>query len=346
MLGLPIISSPTFEMLGTIDNYISFIWTSRYYSEGDFEITCGADAKAVELLKVGNYVSHKEDTNYGIIESIEANITEAQQFVIVARGRFLPVILARRVVAVQTQLKGLLSESVYTLLNDALINPAIEARRVSNFTHGEYVGTHTVDRQITGTNLLQAISEICMPYGVGFNVYLTDNLGLEFDLFEGVDRSYDQTERPAVIFSDRYENLLTSSLVKDKSSVVTDVLVAGEGEGLERVTTWTATDTKSGLDRYELYYDARSVRSVNGTKMSEYIDTLKQEGLSKVTEYTEAFTGTVDFTKVVYKKDINLGDICTIENNRLGVYINSRLVEVIESIDHTGAYQAIPTFGS
>jgi hypothetical protein len=45
-----------------------------------------------------------------------------------------------------------------------------------------------------------------------------------------------------------------------------------------------------------------------------------------------------------YGTDVNLGDLCTIKSTALGLEIDARLVEVIESIDETGRYSAIPTF--
>ena len=69
------------------------------------------------------------------------------------------------------------------------------------------------------------------------------------------------------------------------------------------------------------------------------------EEASKITSFTAAFTGVVDFRNIEYKKDVFIGDICVIENTKWGIYINSRLVEVIESIDESGQYTITPTFG-
>ena len=122
-------------------------------------------------------------------------------------------------------------------------------------------------------------------------------------------------------------------------------MVAGEGEGLDRKTAWVGDD-KSGLDRYELYKDQRNIRSNDGEiSDDEYTELLKEAGKESVTKYTTAFTGKVYFENIKYKTDINLGDLCVIQNSEWGIYINTRLVEVIESVDETGAYTITPTFG-
>ena len=42
---------------------------------------------------------------------------------------------------------------------------------------------------------------------------------------------------------------------------------------------------------------------------------------------------------------VNVGAIGDVENAGWGVYINTRLVEVIESTSETGVYTITPTFG-
>ena len=53
----------------------------------------------------------------------------------------------------------------------------------------------------------------------------------------------------------------------------------------------------------------------------------------------------MDFTNVKYREDVNVGDIVTIKNTKWGIHINSRLVEVIESVNESGAYSITPSFG-
>ena len=130
------------------------------------------------------------------------------------------------------------------------------------------------------------------------------------------------------------------------SDQITDVLVAGEGEGLERKTLWVNKETKTGLERYEVYMDRRDLSTNNGEiSEADYNMQLKEAGLESITPYIGAFDGTVYFNNNVFRKDVNVGDICVIENKKWGLYMNSRLIEVIESIDETGKYTLNPTFG-
>ena len=255
--------------------------------------------------------------------------------------------MGRRIIAQQTQVTGLLSAGIYSLINDAIISPVISARKIDNFViEQSYEGTEKIDVQFTGDNLLDAISAICEAIELGFNVKYEDGKFV-FWLYKGTDRSYAQSVNPRVIFSDKYDNLLSAQLIEDASYRVTDALVAGEGEGLERRTVWVSnTEEPSGINRFEGYVDSRNIRSADGTVSdADYIKALQQEGVEALTEYTTAFSGEVSFINTVYGRDVFMGDICTVENSKLGKYVNARLVEVIESVDENGMYVILPTFG-
>ena len=95
----------------------------------------------------------------------------------------------------------------------------------------------------------------------------------------------------------------------------------------------------------EVFKDARNATTNNGAiPENVYLQQLRQEGLESITKFTKAFTGKVYFGAIKYRQDINVGDICVIENTRWDLSVNARLVEVIESVAETGAYTITPTF--
>lgn len=343
---IPTILDTSFNRLAIVDDFISFIWTTRYYTCGDFELC--ADIARADILTIGNYVQRQNDNHVGIIEAVKYQMTEEYQEMIIVSGRLLPSILARRVISSQTQVSGRVAECIRALINENAISPAVNARRISGLTFASHVTTtETMDAQYTGENLLSTVSSICKTYGIGFDCTLGNNNSFDFALYEGVDRSYNQSANPYVIFSDKYDNLLSSEYNEDYNNYVTDVLVGGEGEGVNRTMIWAAKDTKSGLNRYESFLDAQNaVTNDNIITQQTYEKQLEGLGLEQVTEYTTAFSGEVDFTGVELGIDIDVGDICTIENERWKMFINSRLVEAIESIGESGTYSAVPTFGT
>lgn len=345
---LPIISDQNFIRLGAIDNYKSLIWTSRYYEHGDFEIVTGVSAKNIAMFKVGNYVTREDDDNVGIIESVGVDITEEDEETLIIYGRFSTQILGRRIIANQTQVNGRVSDAIYHLINDAIINPTITQRKIDNFILGDYTNPNKISAQFTGKNLYAVISDICLQYGLGLKVTLNDNNEFVFQLYEGVDRSYDQTENPYMVFSDTYDNLLNAQYQKNAQNLITNVLAAGEGEGDARKMIWVSNEADpTGLERYEFFDDSRNISSNDGEiPESEYMNQLAEAGKENLSSYETKFAGQVDFNNVRFKEDINLGDICTIENSKLGKSFNTRIIEVIESVDESGKYSIIPTFGT
>lgn len=343
---LPVVMNSSFERLAVIDDYTSFIWTTRYYTCGDFELCVDVNAKNIGLFQKDYFIVRDDDEHVGIIEDIKIQRNEDGQETLIVSGRFMSSIIGRRIISQQTILNGTLSSCINTLLTNEIINPSISARQISNFTLGTYSISQTMQAQYTGKNLLDTISAICEAYGVGFKVTLNSSNQFVFALFQGTDRSYNQSVNPYVVFSDTYDNLLSSEYEENYQGIATNVLVAGEGEGLDRKTLWVTVDDPSGLNRYEVWKDARNVRSNDGEITdSAYNAMLREDGLESITEFTKAFTGTVYFGNIVWKTDVNIGDICTIENSRWGISINSRLVEVIESVNEAGEYSIIPTFG-
>lgn len=342
---LPVVMTDQFIRLAVIDDYSSFIWSSRYYTTGDFQLIVDATPEYMSLFKEQYYIVRDDDENVGIIEDIFVERTEDGNDRLIIKGRFIDSIIGRRIIAEQTTVSGKISDCIEQLLDENIINPSNAARQIDNFVIDSYEVATAFQAQYTGKNLLETISAICETYGIGYKVTLNADHEFVFKLYEGVDRTYDQNVNDWVIFSDTYDNLISSEYEENYQKVVTSVLVAGEGEGLDRKTAWVGDD-KTGLERYEVYKDQRNIRSNDGEiPEEEYVELLKEAGKESLTKYTTAFTGKVYFENIKYKTDIGLGDLCVIQNDNWGIYINSRLVEVIESVDETGAYTITPTFG-
>ena len=342
---MPVIMNDQFQRLAILDDYNSFIWSTRYYTSGDFQLCIDANETNMKLIQKDYYVVRDDDENVGIIEDIKIQRNEDAHEVLIVKGRFLDAIIARRIIAVQTTVSGKISACIEQLLTENIIDPEDSDRQIDNFTIDSYEISTTMQAQYTGKNLLETISSICKTYGIGYKVTLNDDNEFVFQLFEGVDRTYDQTANPWVIFSDTYDNLLSSEYEENYQKLANAVLVAGEGEGLDRKTAWVS-DGSTGLARHEIYKDQRNIRSNDGEiSDDEYEELLEEAGKESMTKYTTAFSGKVYFDNITFKQDIGIGDLCVIENSRWGIYMNTRLVEVIESVNEAGEYSITPTFG-
>lgn len=342
---MPIIRDKEYRRIAEIDDYISFIWTKRYYTPGDFEL-CAPISK-LQFLEVGNYVFRKYDDYGAIIEKIEIKMTDEAQEMVVASGRLLESIIGRRVISTQQQITGKVTDGISDLIYDNIVNPAVSARQISNFSFSnDSANVDEIDSQYIGQNLLDVVSDLCETFHIGMKCRLSPDNEFRFYLYDGVDRSYDQSTNTYVVFSDEYDNLLNCDYIENIEEMATDVLVGGEGEGTSRTMVWSTQEEMSGLERYEKFLDASSAVSNDHIITQEtYEKQLEGLGLAEVTEYTTAFSGEVNFNSVNFGIDVQVGDIVTIENKRWDIYINTRILEVIESVGEDGRYEIIPTFG-
>lgn len=342
--------NPQLDIIGMVEIAISTIWTNRYYEAGDFELYVPATDENIGLLVRDNYlVREGYETNAMIIENIQVSTDVENGNTMIITGRCLKSILSRRIIWTQTNLSGTISANIQTLLNQNIINPSDTKRKISNFIfQSNNVGTsNTLSIQFTGDNLLEAVVGICQRFGLGFDVTLDlDNKQFIFALYEGLDRSYDQDTNPYVVFSNDFENLLTTTYTENSTDYKNVAKVAGEGEGLARKSATAGDMTVTGLDRYELFIDSRNTSSNDGEiTESEYLEMLQNEGDDELTNYQVIMTyeGDVETGKnYVLGTDYNLGDIVEVVNE-YGLEATSRITEVIQAEDETGMH-TIPTF--
>lgn len=142
-----------------------------------------------------------------------------------------------------------------------------------------------------------------------------------FDVFEGKNRTINQTENPPVIFSDKKRNLITSKIM-DKMSAWKNVgYTLGKGELEDRPLVVVKSGEYTGIERREQLLD------MSGIEISE----LAEEGKKKLEDYKQikSIEGTVcEIPNMEYEVDWDLGDIVTIETE--GYTEDKRVTEIRE----------------
>ena len=335
----------TLTPIDIVDNATSVIWNKRYFEAGDFEIYISSNEKTAESLKKRYFVMRQDDDMICMITHVEyKDDPENGNFKIVS-GQSVEALLKRRIVWQQTSSKSseTVEQFIRRLIDENAINPTDTKRKIPFLELGELKGfAEKLDKQLTGDNLLGAIVELCKAYEYGFKITL-ENKKLKFELYKGIDRSYNQSTLPFVTFSDAYDNLIDSQYIYDENDAKNVALVAGEGEGLDRRTA--SVGEASGIDRQEIFVDARDISSNNGeVTESDYIAQLQEKGKENIVSYEETFESTVESqTNYIYKKDWNLGDIVNHENTSWNLFVTPRIVEVLECEDENG-HSVIPTF--
>jgi hypothetical protein len=343
-----------FEVTNILDVFESLIWTDRYYECGDFEVYTAANTEMLNILKTDYYLYSESSEHSMIIEDIKIESDSEEGNYLTVTGNSLESILKRRIIWKQTVLSGDFQDAIEQLLDENIISPEIENRKIDNFifvkSDDEYITSLTIDTQFTGDNLYEAIQSMCQNVDVGFKVVLNlEEKQFEFSLYYGKDRSYNQDENPHVVFSPTFENLVDSNYDEKYSNYKNVALIAGEDESDNRKTISIGNGDYSGLDRRELYVDARDISTTddNGNTITDeqYYAELTQRGEEELIEYkvTKTFDGEAETTQMYkYGTDFFMGDICQFENE-YGMERQVRVTEFIYSED-TNGIKSYPTF--
>jgi len=341
------IMDESFKVQYVIDVFMSLIWTKRYYQYGDFELYLPIKQGYSDIFQLNYYVQREDDDTIMIIEKIETTTDTENGNYIKLSGRSLESILYRRVIWTQTTVTGTAETRIRTLIDKSCISSDIEARNISGLSLETAVhdfGDKSAKSQYTGDNLYETIEKICQDYGYGFKISL-DGTSMIFSMYQGLNSGGNQTANPCITFSPDFNNLLTSDYYKDITDYATIARVLGEGEGTARTSTeYNRDTTATGINRREVYVDAKDLQKEDGTTDAEYLEILQQRGKETLSDYTEKQAFDCDVLPVgqyEYKTDYNIGDIVAVKDV-YGFGGDARIVEIIESWSSSG-YSIVPT---
>lgn len=334
------------NFIGIFEQHFSLRWVRRYSKCGDFELHCSLTPETLNLLKKGNVIWKKDDDEAAYVEYRNLKQDTTGKEILVIKGKFLTGYLGRRIIWNRLNLNTTSELAIRDVVNSNAINPIDMDRKIEMLALGEVKGyTGNIDKQVSYKNLLETVEEIASVSELGFRTILDiQNKLITFDLYEGLDRTAGNGINPPAIFSQEFENILEQEYTDSLNDYRNTVLVAGEGEGSERELV--SIENGQGLDRCELFVDARdlqSTKTVNDEEVpipiQEYRKLLEDRGQSKLGEHKEieTFDSKINLnSNLVYKEDFNLGDLVTCTSKKWGVTINTRITEIEEVYEPTG----------
>ena len=314
------------ELAGIVESFEYLRWTRRYSQCGSFELKAIATQENTALLKEGNIIWKNDDEEAGIIEHLELSQTE--QEIITASGRFATSFLARRILWQTEKLSGDLSACALQLINNNLISPTDTARQITGISFLSPNLGIPVSTQISYRNLMDVVTELCEASEVGIKTVFTPATGI-FTV-----KLYMGSESQAV-FSKEYENLTEQIYTISAADYANTALVGGEGEGADR--TFVAIASGSGEARHEIFVDAKDLRADDFG--AEYIDTLLFRGQSKLNDQAIRYTFDTSVNphgNLTYKTDFDLGQTVKVISKAWGVSMTTRITEVEETYDADG----------
>lgn len=337
--------NPFYKKTVIVDNYISLMWCKRYADVGALDLEVEASKENIETFKKNFYITRDDDDAIYRIEKIELDTDENGDDKLIIGAIDMKELLHQRITWSQVFMNNSdVQTFIKQMLNFNFIAPQDTKRRVNlrfdDNTELDGIGT-AATRQSTYDDIGEKVIELCKTYNLGCKIYFDyETQKFHFKMFNGVNRSAGQTVNPRIVFSSDNDNLFSSKYEFDMSELKNVALVGGEGEGVDRKLR--SVGNVSGLERREIFIDASKAK--DDGDLVDYYNALENEGKSKLTELTakSTFDADVDTNFFKYKTDYDLGDVVTIQN-RYGVAMNARIVEIIETWDKEG-YTIEPKF--
>ncbi|OUM85680.1 MAG: hypothetical protein BAA01_09435 [Bacillus thermozeamaize] len=355
------ILSPTLNLLAEIDDYESFIFTRRWHGVGEFELHINRHKQHTDKLQLDNLILLGSDTHkVGIIRHREIGLDESgkdgENWVI--RGYELKGVVGQRLTlppdhTAYDNKSGDVETVMKHYVDRNIVNPTDPKRKMPMLTMApnQQRGPQ-VSWQSRFKNIAEELEAISLLTGVGWSVAVDyKNLVWVFDVAIGRDVTARQAVNPPVIFSPEYDSVKNLSLVDSYMNYRNTAYVAGQGEGVDRRVV--EVGTAEGLDRFELFVDARDVAEETEDDPpqprpeQEIIDDLENRGQQYLADYAAVFTlegQILTNSPFQYERDWDLGDVVTVQNLGWGVTRDARVTEVKEIYEPSG-FQLEVTFG-
>lgn len=340
-----LILDPLLRPIDVVDVFSSMIWTERFSSRGDFELTTISSPENLKRFVTNTLLMVTGSKRIMKIETVEDSIDEESRRVLKVKGTELVSLLEGRTALEMVFDVGVMSSWIIEDMKPADIMRHIVKKICVDGTLAEYdkipflqwgetlYTTNTIPEpeeliswEQKPDSVYAAISEIADIYDLGFRMYKDPNASkLYFDVYAGSDRTTIQTELDPVIFSPDMENLQNTTEFNDVSKYfnVVRVMFSRTVDDTEEIFTLEVSENDvippEGFDRR---VKMLTVSSIPEDVLEEDIPAyLYRAGLDELMKSRPlgAFDGEVSrVSQYVYERDYFLGDLVEIRTGTGG----------------------------
>lgn len=278
--------------------------TLRYYGVSNLAVAVSAKSNLAHYLQEGMYLTLEHNGRQYPFVVLRRTISAG---VLTAQAASPHTLLSRRITVPPDGKYAVTSTGSPDKVVKAFVRACISGARALPITlTADRAGT-AIAEQSRLQNLGTEVERICQAYGLGERWTLdADNKCFIFDTYAGTDRTQGNTaDNPPCIFAAKYRNLADYEYDWDGSGRQTTAIVAGQGEGTDREII-TVGGTASGVDRYEVFVDARDVAKGDTALLTE-------RGTAAIIDAAESITTEESQNgNLVFGVDYDLGDMVTV----------------------------------
>ncbi|MBQ7983377.1 MAG: siphovirus ReqiPepy6 Gp37-like family protein [Clostridia bacterium] len=362
---------------GPADDFISLVWSERYFSCGEFTLVMPMTQQRFAAALTSAFLEVRGRHGLGRIEKV----VYTGGGTMTVSGRMAESLLADRIVPRGTTVSGALCAAAEALV-DVNAGTAAGERAIAHLTVETAATMYdgdgnviTVEDHLGGQQLDEWLYETLSAHGASFRIVPDYDAGtLVFQIYRGLDRTQAQSENGYAVFSASFASAGEFDFLSDSTDYRNFAYIAGEGEGEERVMLTLDLRTDADEPLRELYVDARDLRSSDGeTTMSAeaYRNLLLSRGRQRLASHeavvrvggsaavsvAEADSGFPTWGEAVppvgarigsaMTADVHyaLGDLCDISSDAMGMVWSERVTE-IDYVYEGDSIRVEPHFGT
>lgn len=292
--------SPNLERKAISYTWVSLLWRPEYYGVGLFLVEFQRDAELFGLLSEMDYAKLDEDDNLMIVTTIQIKDNK-----LVVGGFSANWIFTQRV-----------SEKVISNKNaeQSMRELVAEMSPWDNLSLGESAGLSDVfSAQISDYSLSNYFKIIGEATDVGYRVR-KDRKSLLFECYKpGLNTDYK--------FSATLGNMKKEKYISSENEYKNVAIVAGGGEGTERVSVTVGETSATGKDRREVYIDARAIQPEEGESDESYRNRLALHGKKELA--TQNRIKNTEFE--IQEESLKLGDLVSVVSSYTGETYTARI---------------------
>lgn len=313
-----------------VDRYVSFIWTERFTSYGDFELILHSTPDNRRLFKTGTLIACSESYYVMSVLTVKNSTDSEGKNILTVNGLSFEKILDDRVA--MGSLADLTTSPNWTLTGP----PAAVARQVFHdicvtgilnsgdvipfIIEGTIMPDDTIPEPIDPITVViepqsvyDVIKQICDSYSLGFRILRNgDASQLYFDIYSGSDRTTKQTSLGAVVFSPELDSLQNTTELTSIADYK-NVAYVFSPAGFQVVYPQDVNPDTAGFERRVLMVRADDITSDN-PDVTTALYQRGQEELAKQRSFS-AFDGEISQNGAYrYGTDYYLGDLVEMRN--------------------------------
>lgn len=350
-----------------IDRFESLIWTERWASWGDFELTIHSTSANRSLLKAGAQLAMNLSYRVMVVETVEKNTSPDGAKTLTVKGRSIEAIFVNRgarpsaanlTTSPTWDINGTPGAIMREIVHDICVTGVLDVKdKITQLVEARHPAIpadtipevpDTIGVKLEPKTVYELLLNMGNTWVMGFRLLRAGDVNqLYFDVYTGIDRTISQSARPPVIFApglDNLQNMNELHTIEDEKNVA---YVVSPNGFLEVLADPTGPEPE-GLDRKVLLVSASDITLPSGAVGSpEQIAldaALAQRGKEALSEHRpyQAFDGEINQnSQYIYQRDYYLGDLVEMRNEE-GIGNQMRVVEQIFVSDKEGD-RAYPT---